>query len=268
MRNIIRLFFLILGVSAIGVGCGGTDDLNQISGASANGTPDLSRQGFRVVLSLQDLAEIAPPTVPQTTSSRSRTIVYVADADRRVIAQKEFAVGESVDWVFTDLPIGTYEVGVVFRVGGQFWQTGYVTNQSVSANRILVLERSLFSLVLDFTPPDGLAVEESVGLINVGPGINAVHIVGESPCPQLVGNLAIGNNTDQPVDIEVMIASPLFIDSPTTFTLPANTGAALLDVFFNCSTTESFVQDITIRATSPDGTVETKTVTVSVEIQR
>lgn len=86
-------------------------------------------------------------------------------------------------------------------------------------------------------------------LISLGPNISNTHQVGVSPCDQVLGSLAIGNNTDQPVDvtIEIVNGPALYTDGPSALVLPPN-GAALQDVLFNCSTQQSFTATIRVTA--------------------
>lgn len=104
-------------------------------------------------------------------------------------------------------------------------------------------------------------------LIQVGQALTGDHTVGVSPCPQLVGSLAIGNRTGDSLSIQVSVdALAVDLEQPTNFTLPGN-GATLRDVFFNCGTQQSFSGVITIRATrASDGAVEVETVPVTMNI--
>jgi hypothetical protein len=107
----------------------------------------------------------------------------------------------------------------------------------------------------------------SPDLINVGPPVSATHTVGVSPCPQDIGSLVIGNNTNEDVSIEITFSSPLIVESPTSFVLQGNLGATTRDVQFDCSTQTSFEADVTIKATRlSDGAVETETVKVRMTI--
>lgn len=95
--------------------------------------------------------------------------------------------------------------------------------------------------------------------------VDQTHMVGVTGCPQQLAEIPIGNATSEPVTVTIEAASPLFVDS-TSFTLPANTGAALPAIFFDCSTTTSFSATVTIRATSSAGT-QVITIPVNLNIQ-
>ncbi len=102
-------------------------------------------------------------------------------------------------------------------------------------------------------PPSQTPPPPPPPLIRVSPDISSSHQVGVSPCPQLIGSLAIGNDSDRPVDITITILNgAIETDGPLTLQLPPG-GAALQDVFFNCATQSSFQTAIRVTATDSGG---------------
>ncbi len=118
------------------------------------------------------------------------------------------------------------------------------------------------------TPPP------SLDLISAGgpspQGITATHTLGVSPCPQLIGAVAINKTTsaDIRVTLSVPPGSPLVLEQPTAFNLTGG-GVQLVtrDVFFDCSSLTSFSTTVTITATRlSDGEQEVVQVPVSVTV--
>lgn len=66
------------------------------------------------------------------------------------------------------------------------------------------------------------------------------HVVGQSPCPQLVGRITIRNNGRSPFTTDIRTRGP----APLTFS-PDQTiqpgGTAVIEVFFTCSSQQSFL---------------------------
>ena len=101
--------------------------------------------------------------------------------------------------------------------------------------------------------------------------LSAFHQVGVTSCPQRVGTIAINRVANEPVSIQLSVppGSALFLETPTSFNL-SGTGVQLTtrDVFFDCSTMNSFSALVTVTATRlSDGAQEVVEVPVTVEIQ-
>jgi hypothetical protein len=66
------------------------------------------------------------------------------------------------------------------------------------------------------------------------------HVVGQSPCPQLVGRITIRNTGRSPFTTDIRTRGP----APLTFspdqTIPPG-GTAVIEVFFTCSSQQSFL---------------------------
>ena len=66
------------------------------------------------------------------------------------------------------------------------------------------------------------------------------HVVGQSPCPQLVGRLTIRNLGTSPftTDIKARGTVPLTF-SPNVTVQPG--GSAIIDIFFTCASQQNFI---------------------------
>ena len=95
--------------------------------------------------------------------------------------------------------------------------------------------------------------------------LTLVHIVGESPCPDLVGTVTVTSASSVDVQVAFALPSTLAVE-PATFTLAPGASRSVT-VRFNCSTQTSFTGAVTFLATN-GGLTETKNLPVSVTIIR
>jgi len=66
------------------------------------------------------------------------------------------------------------------------------------------------------------------------------HVVGQSPCPQLVGRLTIRNTGTSPFTTDIRARDPR---APLTFSPDRTVGpgeTVIVDIFFNCTSQENF----------------------------
>lgn len=148
--------------------------------------------------------------------------------------------------------------GVIFEVLGEDSQTSPQPTPSPSETPTA-------------TPSDTPSPTTSPGpsnLISVGPNLSANHTVGFSPCPQQVGVVPVSNLSGEDLSIQMSVDSAsLELEQPTSFTL-ASSSSGQRNLFFNCSTQQSFQATVTIRARRlSDGVEEVEQIPVTMSIQ-
>lgn len=110
---------------------------------------------------------------------------------------------------------------------------------------------------------DGVNCPAAV-MIEVGPAEMAVtHVIGSSPCPQLVGTFTVRNIGTAPVNLQLALGSTALNVSPGGATDVAPGALVTFQVLFNCSTQSSFSSQVDVIAT-PAGSGGTGGVTVPV----
>jgi hypothetical protein len=91
------------------------------------------------------------------------------------------------------------------------------------------------------------------------------HVIGQSPCPDPVGDVTISNPTGAQVAVEIASSHPgLTISRQNASLRPGE--SATLRLFFNCSVRENFTARVTLTSTGADGETHEETVTVEVTV--
>jgi hypothetical protein len=97
-----------------------------------------------------------------------------------------------------------------------------------------------------------------LGDVQASPGVLSFeHVIGRSPCPQLVGDFLVTNTTtsQKTVTFRVSAGAPLLVPTGTAL---AGGGAQNVPVIFNCTRTTSFEAIVSVEV---DG-VQQRTVTI------
>jgi len=93
------------------------------------------------------------------------------------------------------------------------------------------------------------------------PGIEQLHSVGISPCPQVLGQVTIRNNTDEPGSFSIGAGSdhisfgtpgPPYAEQSMGGTIPAGE-EIVVTVYFNCKSANDVDTDITVMAGNAQG---------------
>ena len=91
------------------------------------------------------------------------------------------------------------------------------------------------------------------------------HVIGESPCPDLVGEVTIANPAAAQVVVEIASSHPgLAVSRDSASIRPGE--SVTLRLFFNCSVRESFTARVTLTSTDAQGNTHVETVDVEVTV--
>jgi hypothetical protein len=97
--------------------------------------------------------------------------------------------------------------------------------------------------------------------------IRQVHVVGQSPCPDRVGQFTIANRSTRPVTVEVDLGAMAPLRSSVRRVRLGPDQSAVVELDFDCSVRSSFQAQATVTATDDDGRTQTATVAVEVTVQ-
>jgi hypothetical protein len=90
-------------------------------------------------------------------------------------------------------------------------------------------------------PEDELPTSEELNISAEPTFLEFRHVVGQSPCPQLVGRITLRNRGTSPVttDVRVRLTAPLSFTASSPTVQPG--GTVTIDVFFTCTSQQSFL---------------------------
>jgi hypothetical protein len=91
------------------------------------------------------------------------------------------------------------------------------------------------------------------------------HVVGTSPCPDLVGEVALTNASNVEVTVEVASDNPALVGSPDRISL-APGEVATLRLLFNCSVRSGFTAQLTLTTRDAAGRTQVETLAVDVDV--
>jgi hypothetical protein len=97
--------------------------------------------------------------------------------------------------------------------------------------------------------------------------IRHVHVIGESPCPDAVGDFTITNRGSRQVTVDVDPGSPALRAGVSRVQLQPGE-SVVVALLFDCSSPASFRADVTVTATEGEGVAQVETVGVEVTVQR
>ena len=117
------------------------------------------------------------------------------------------------------------------------------TKRALAALAVVALALSLPAckkLNDDERDEDPFPTSEELSIVISQTFFEFTHVVGQSPCPQLVGRLTIANMGTSPftTDIKARGTVPLAF-SPNVTVQPG--GRATIDIFFTCASQQNFI---------------------------
>ena len=88
--------------------------------------------------------------------------------------------------------------------------------------------------------PDDLPTSEELAISIDRTFLEFTHVVGQSPCPQLVGRITIRNTGRSPFTTDVRARGSVPLAFSPDQTIPPG-GSAVIDIFFTCASQQSFI---------------------------